>query len=497
MEIPQRRHPRLVVGVGASAGGLKALESFFAAIHVNSGCCYIVVQHLSPGFKSLMDELLGRRTQIPIKLAEASLEPEADTIYLVPSHMQVTLRDRCLQLHPRPTGPGVEMPINLLFHSLGREYGPAAVGVVLSGTGSDGTEGVRAIHANGGLVIVQTPASAEFDGMPRSALALGVADYTLPPEAMAQVIGAYAENPSSRLPEPPPETTTPVLQSEYAAIFAHIQQSCGIDFAPYKIATIDRRVRRRMDMLECADLGAYTQILFNQAQETDLLYHDLLIGVTEFFRDPAAFEALRENVLRPLVANASRDEIRIWSAACASGEEPYTLAILMEELTEEYQFRGRWSIFATDVHRATLARAGQGLYDAVQLSRIPAERRDRYFTQEESGKWRVLPRLRQRIVFAHHNLLADPPFTKLDLVTCRNLLIYFGPQAQERALGIFHYALRTDGCLLLGISEGLGKLENDFEVIDGNQKLFRKTSATRLPLQLGASVPSPRLPRVT
>lgn len=479
--------PRLVVGVGASAGGLKALEVFFSAIAPDSGCAYLVVQHLSPDFKSVMDELLARHTRVPIRVATAGTAPEANTIYLVPPKMQVAVRDRRFVLTDRKMGQGVELPINLLFASLAREYGPTAVGVVLSGTGSDGTEGLRAIHADGGLVIVQSPDTAEFDGMPRNALALGIADYMLPPQRMAEAIAAYDLNPNLRLEPAPNQSGADETQAgEFAPIFNRLQQTCGIDFKPYKIATIERRIRRRMEINHVADVPAYTALLTTLSGEADQLYHDLLIGVTEFFRDPKAFEVLQEEVLRPLFRDGAREEVRVWSAACASGEEAYSLAMMMDELAREYDFKGRWSIFATDVHRSTLAHAGQGLFQAEHVARLTPARRDRYFTKEETGQWRVIAPLRQRIVFAAHNILADPPFTKLDLITCRNLLIYFRPAAQERAIGLFHYGLRGDGALLLGMSEGLGRLESEFETLDGKLKLYRKAGEGRLPLDLVA-----------
>lgn len=472
--------PRLVVGLGASAGGLKALEQFFAAAAADSGFAYLVVQHLSPDFKSVMDELLARHTRMPIRLVKSGQALHADTIYLVPSRQQVAVRERKLILTDRKVGQGVEFPINLLFGSLAQEFGPGAVGVVLSGTGSDGSEGLRAIHANGGLVIVQTPESAEFDGMPRNAIALGVADYTLSPSAMPPAIAAYAQDPTLRL-----EGVPVVPAGEFAAIFSHLKAVCGIDFNAYKIAMIDRRIRRRMGMLTCPDVATYAKRLELDREESEALYRDLLIGVTEFFRDSDAFDMLREKVLRPLFLPGNREEIRVWCAACASGEEAYSLAILMDELATEHHFTGRWSIFATDVHRAIVASAGHGIFSDATVSALRPERRERYFTREENDQWRVISALRQHIVFAPHNILSDPPFTKLDLVTCRNLLIYLSNAAQERAIGLFHYALRAEGALFLGLSEWPGRLEDGFEVIDLKTKLYRKAADLRLALELG------------
>jgi len=473
-----------VVGVGASAGGLKALEAFFGAISPNSGCAYIVVQHLSPDFKSVMDELLAKHTRVPIRIAATGMAPEPNTIYLTPSKMQLSIRDRRLVLADRRVGQGLELPINQLFASLAAEFGPAAVGVVLSGTGSDGTEGVRSIHADGGLVLVQTPETAEFDGMPRNALALGIADYMLPPERMAGAIASYGQNPSLRLPAVEVAAKTLAEAGEFSVILERLQKVSGIDFTPYKLATVGRRIHRRMELCDCPGIEAYERRLAADPAEADVLYHDLLIGVTEFFRDGSAFAALEAQALRPLFESGEREEIRVWCAGCASGEEPYSLAMLIDELARQTGYRGRWSIFATDLHRATLGRASQGVFKAAQVAKLPPERRDRYFTPAEGDQWRVVPALRQNIVFVPHNVLADPPFTKLDVITCRNLLIYFGPAAQERALGLFHYGLRPEGILFLGMSEGVGRLESAFELVDPKFKLFRKSprvGETRLP----------------
>jgi two-component system CheB/CheR fusion protein len=472
--------PRLVIGVGASAGGLKALEQFFDSTAPDDDFAYIVVQHLSPDFKSLMDELLARHTRMKIQSVEPGTELQPNTIYLVHSRQQVAVREHKLVLTERKLGQGVEYPINLLFGSLAREYGPRAVGIVLSGTGSDGSEGLRAMHANGGLVIVQTPESAEFDGMPRNALALGIADYTLAPPEMAAAVASYARDPALRLKGVPP---APV--GEFAPIFNHLKLVCGMDFSPYKIAMIDRRIKRRMNMLSCADIADYALRLETTPHESDALYRDLLIGVTEFFRDTEAFDTLREKILRPLFLPGNREEIRVWCAACASGEEAYSLAIIMDELAAEHRYAGRWSIFATDAHRSIVAAAGFGAYPESALQVLSPGRRERYFTLEENGQWRVVPALRQHIVFAPHNILSDPPFTKLDLVTCRNLLIYLGNPAQERAIGLFHYALRAEGALFLGLSESPGRLEEGFDIVDVRTKLYRKAADLRVPLELG------------
>lgn len=493
--------PRLVCCLGASAGGLRALESFFQHMPADSGCSFVVVQHLSPDFKSLMDDLLSRQTRMRIQRVEEGMILEPDCVYLIPPKKLMTVRGSVLALTEREAErPGL-LPIDIFLRSLAADRGSRAVCVILSGTGSDGTDGARAVRDAGGLVIVQTPGSAEFDGMPRSAISAGAADYVIPPERMPEAIAAYLGNPSSRLhfaPDGADANAAGAEDREYVQIFNLLRAAFGLDFAHYKIATVERRIRRRMTMLGLGDVPAYVDHLAIQSSELDALYRDLLIGVTEFFRDPQAFDALAEHAYRPMLRAPGREEIRVWVAGCASGEEAYSHAILLDELARETGYAGRISIFATDAHRSSIESAALGVFSRERLAGLPAERVARYFREEKNNLFRILPDIRQRIVFAPHNLLNDPPFTKLDAVSCRNLLIYLSPEAQERVISVFHYALRREGALFLGLSEGLGRLENDFGVIDAKGKIFRKTRDSRLPQEIRPSghLHAPRPPSV-
>ena len=486
--------PSPIVCLGASAGGLRALEAFFHAMPANSGCGFVVVQHLSPDFKSLMDDLLSRQTTMPVVPIEDGMLLGAGRVHLIPPKKLVTIKDGAFILTDRDTDRGGPLPIDVFLRSLAAEAGPRAICAILSGTGSDGAAGVRAIHEAGGLVIVQNPESAEFDGMPKSALATGLADYVLPPERMPEAVAAFLGDPAAR-PHLAPARPQDDEAAEFADIFRRLRDAFGLDFAHYKLATVERRIHRRMTLTGLDTVPAYVGHLSLQSAELDALYHDLLIGVTEFFRDPQVFETLAEQVYRPLLVARPRDELRVWIAGCATGEEAYSHAILLDELARETSYSGRVSIFATDVHRTSIETAANGLYPRAHLARLSPERISRYFKDEKNELMRIVPEIRQRIVFAPHNLLSDAPFTKLDAISCRNLLIYLTPEAQERVISTFHYALLRHGGLLLGPSESLGRFEPEFETLDTKAKIFRKLGESRLPLELRPAGIAPRARR--
>ncbi len=457
----------------------------------DTGASFVVVQHLSPDFRSLMDDLLARQTTMTIRRVEDDMELEPDTLYLIPPRKLMRVEGGRLRLSDRVPDRAGELPINVFLNSLAADAGARGVAVILSGTGSDGTEGAASVRKAGGLVLAQDPDTAEFDGMPRSVIARGVVDHVLPPGELARCVAKLALDPAARealadivsdgagLDE---ETSAEL--GELAPVVEMLRKSTGLDFGQYKIATVRRRIERRMHLGQHADVAAYVAHLSTRPEELDTLYRDLLIGVTGFFRDPEIFEALREQVLRPLMVEPGRTELRAWVAGCATGEEAYSLAILLDEEVRAAGFIGGVTVFATDAHRTSLERASTGIYEETAMAGVSAERRANYFRATKDGRWRVAPELRTRVVFAPHNLLADPPFTKLDLVSCRNLLIYLSPEAQERVLGLFHYGLRLNAIMLLGQSEGLGRLATDFEVVDGRHKIFRKNRDSRLPLDL-------------
>lgn len=444
----------------------------------DSGCALVVVQHLSPDFRSLMDDLLARHTQMRIHRVVEGMELERDCIYLIPPRKLMTVRGGCLALTEREAARQLDFPINVFLDSLAVAYGPQAVAIVLSGTGTDGTQGARAIHEAGGLVIAQSLDSADFNGMPRSVINTELADYILPPERMPEALVTYARYPHLRMAQNARPLPAHEAASHFGPVLEQLRRAYGIDFGEYKLATVQRRIHRRMSFLQLADVPDYARLLTEDAHELDELYKDLLIGVTEFLRDPEAFEALGRDVLPMLLSETGREELRVWVAGCATGEEAYSIAILIDEQARAASYTGRIAIFATDMHRDSLTRAANGVYERARLANLGQERINRYFRPEADGLLRIVPELRQRIIFSAHNVVSDPPFTKIDLLTCRNMLIYFQLATQERVLALFHFALRRGGTLFLGSSEGLGSIESGFVALAGRHKLYRKTADT-------------------
>ena len=472
-----------VVGIGASAGGLRALNDFFKTMPPNNGCCVVVVQHLAPDFKSTMEQLLARQTALPVLGIENGTRLRANTVLLAPPR---TLVEVCGgELRVAPAEPG-QLPIDHFFRSLSRT-GSRCAAVVLSGGGSDGAEGVQAVAEAGGLVLVQQPESAEFDSMPRRALSGVPVAEILPPEAMPDRLLQAVTKEAQELDK----RAGPSVDEPSADILDLLQRRYRIDFRQYRTGTIARRLQRRMLARNASDSGGYVQVLMDQPDELEALYHDLLIGVTEFFRDPAVFEYFADHVATPLLREKDGQDIRIWVAGCATGEEAYSLAILFAEKARQLGVRHRLSLFATDLHPGLLDVASEGLYSEGRLSLMSLERRDTYFEPTESGDFRIRPEIRKSVVFARHDLLNDPPFARLDLVTCRNLLIYFREAAQERVLRQFSFALREGGTLVLGTSEAPGQMQETFTPLQKDLKIYRKLPG-RTPREPGNS-PPPRL----
>ena len=494
-EIPESlKRPSHIVGIGASAGGLAALEQFFDKVPSDSGMAFVVVQHLSPDFKSLMDNLLSRHTTMPIFRVEDGIELCANAVFLIPPKKIMTVSGSQLRLHDREAAPHLEMPIDIFLQSLAFNVGTRAVGVILSGTGSDGSHGLASVHQAGGLTLVQSPETAQFDGMPRAAIATGVSDFILSPDEMPAIIQDYVVDPNLARSNPGRKLDEHPEEGAYSAVFALLRRGYGIDFSKYKGATVGRRILRRMEFRQLFNLGDYETLLANDPAELDLLYHDLLIGVTEFFRDPQKFQNLEEEVIPALIQRSNGEGIRVWVAACATGEEAYSIAILLLEKAKELDYLGKISVFATDVHRTSLDAASQGIYETERLKNVSPQRLERYFQTIDSSHLRVTPELRKVVVFAHHNLINDPPFTRMDLVSCRNLLIYFQPETQDKVISLFNFALRLDGILFLGSSEGLGKTSENFEVVNASNRIFRKIRDSRLRVEFNAT---PEMARIS
>ncbi|EAQ80410.1 chemotaxis protein CheB [Blastopirellula marina] len=470
-----------VVGLGASAGGLESLEIFFANMPYDSGMAFIVVQHLSPDFKSVMDELLARQTKIPIYRVTDGIEVKPNSIYLIPPKKEMIIANGKLLLSDKDPKSGLALPIDIFFRSLAQDCGPRSIGIVLSGTGSDGSRGIRDIHEAGGLVIAQESDSAKFDGMPKSAVETGEVDLILPPEKIPPALLSYVRHHSAEGYALEQAQTNPSILEGFDAIFQLLRTNYDINFSFYKRTTVTRRVQRRLLMSQITDLEEYVDRLREDPEELNRLYKDLLIGVTKFFRDGEAFERLQKEILPSLIEKVPDDgELRIWVAGCATGEEPYSIAILVQELLEQLKRPLQVKIFATDVHRTSLEFASVGIYSEASVSEVPISRMERFFTRVKGG-YRVSQELRQMIVFAPHNIIKDAPFTKIDLITCRNLLIYLETLAQKKAISLFHFALNTGGVMMMGPSESPGELAEEFEALDERWKVYRKRRDKRLP----------------
>jgi two-component system, chemotaxis family, CheB/CheR fusion protein len=473
--------PQFVVGIGASAGGLDPLVRFFDNLPKATGMAFVIVQHLSPDFKSLMDELLARHTVLPIHLVEDGMPVEADHVYLIPAKKEMIISGGQLLLSERDRQQELTLPIDVFFRSLAQDRGAESIAIVLSGGGSDGSRGIRHVREAGGLVLAQDLESAQFDGMPRAATETGVVHQTLPPQDMPRALLEHARCRSTSVPDG--------IEGQRAqprgldAVYRLLETEFGIDFNHYKPSTVTRRIERRLALAQSPNLDEYLARLRSERDELDALYRDLLIGVTRFFRDPEAFDLLEQRILPDLLMREPRSApLRLWVAGCATGEEAYSLAILVQELMAIHGDRSV-KIFATDVHRGSLERAAIAAYDEEAVANVSSERLARYFTQSGST-YQVVPELRQMIVFAQHNVISDAPFTRLDLITCRNLLIYLLPAAQQRVLSFFHFALTQSGVLFLGPSESLGPLADGFEIVDKHWQLYRKVGEVRTPVDV-------------
>ncbi|MDO9596280.1 MAG: CheR family methyltransferase [Azoarcus sp.] len=465
-----------VVGIGASAGGLEALEQFFAHCPEDSGAVFVVIQHLSSDHKSMMSNLLARHTRMPVLMVENDMPVQPNHVFLIPpgSIMKVAAG----HLHLTPKSPhGLTLPIDIFFTSLADAYGAQAVGVVLSGTGSDGSRGAIAINAGGGFLLAQDPLLAKFDGMPRSVIGTGMVDEVL----SAQELGPRVLSHINNLHWPPQLKTQALsvrsdLKPEEAlqVLLQLLAQTGGINFQEYKPATVMRRIERRMQVRHLSTINAYLALLEQDRGELMVLRREMLISVTSFFRDPEAFELVAEKAVASLVAtSAAGSKLRVWVAGTSTGEEAYTLAMLFMEAFERERRWPNLKIFATDVNQQNVEAAAAGQYPESAAAELTPARLERFFVR--NGNYFVVkPELRQVIVFARHNLLDDPPFTRMDLVSCRNTLIYFRADAQEKALRRLQYAVRPEGFLFLGSSESLSAASAGFTSLSAKYKLFKR-----------------------
>ena len=469
--------PFPIVGIGASAGGLAAFEAFFAGMpdDADPGMAFVLVQHLAPDHKSLLSDLMQRCTRMPVFEVADGIVVQPNRAYIIPPGHDMAFRDGALWLLEPSAPRGQRLPIDFFFRSLADELRERAIGIVLSGTGSDGSQGVRAIKGSGGMVMVQTPDSAEYDGMPRSAIGTGLVDYQLPPGEMPGLLIGYAtqafSKPAHDSASPAPDTANALRQ-----IFALLRDQTGHDFSEYKPSTLNRRIDRRMAVHQIEAIGDYVRFLKQKPAEIEALFRDLLIGVTSFFRDPEAFKVLDDLVLpRIFAGKPAGSAIRIWSAGCSTGEEAYSLAILLAEQQEKLRQRYVLQVFATDVDSQAIATARAGIYPASIAADVTPERLARYFVAEADGStYRIHKSIRDSIVFSEQDVIKDPPFSRLDLISCRNLLIYLGASLQQKLILLFHYALNPGGFLFLGTSESVGESFDLYAVEDRKQKLFRR-----------------------
>lgn len=477
-EAPARH---FVVGIGASAGGLDAIERFFDNVPPDCGLSFVLVQHLSPDFKSLMDELLARHTRMPIHRVKDGMVVEPNAVYLIPPKKSMALSEGRLLLTDQEQKSGLTMPIDVFLRSLAQDAGDRAIGVILSGSGSDGSRGVKDIHEAGGLVLVQSVETAAFDGMPRAAIATGMADCIVPPEHMPLKILQYVNHPT-RLTARLAGHDSP-REDDLGIVLSLLRRRFGVDFTLYKPGTIARRLERRMTMAGAAVLGEYVGRLEHDPDEVDALYRDLLVEVTQFFRDKEAFEVIKSKVIPTLCEQAAavdEEELRVWVPGCATGEEAYSLAMLFHEHVDKQKLSLDVKIFASDVHKTSLDIAGTGIFSEQSVHEVPYYYLTRYF-QQKRNRYHIAQEIRQMVIFAQHNLTKDPPFTKLDLISCRNVQIYFNPATQKKVLSLFQFGLRTGGVLFLGPSESVTELESEFETIDSHWKIYRKHRDVRLP----------------
>ena len=477
-----------VVGIGASAGGLEACSKLVEGLPAGNGMALILVQHLDPTHESMMVDLLAGHTSIAVRQATDGMPLEPDHLYVIPPATYLSISNGALHLSQPQARHGARLPFDFLLHSLAEECGPRAVAVILSGTGADGTLGLKAVKENGGLIIAQEPDEAGFDGMPRSAIATGAVDLVLPvakiPDALItydrRMILARTQN-GSRAKDSAPDWLPEIIEL--------LRTKTGHDFRLYKPGTVQRRIERRMAMaaIETDGMERYLEALRSNPDELELLASDLLINVTSFFRDRQAFDLLAEKIVPDLVQRQSSDQsLRIWIAGCSTGEETYSLAMLFREAISAAKSNVKLQVFASDIDSDAVAGAREGFYPEAIEAEVSPDRLARFFLKEDHG-YRVSPELRASVVFTVQDVLADPPFSRLDLVSCRNLLIYLRPEAQARVLSAFHFALREGGILLLGSSETVDTSDGRFEVISKTGRIFRHVGRSR-PGELGFSM---------
>lgn len=481
-DLEPKAKPVLYVGIGASAGGLEALRDFFDHMSADSDAGFIVVQHLSPDFESLMDELLARNTSMSVENVVHGVEVLANTIYLIPPKKNITLVDGCLYLSDQIRQGEVNLPIDHFFSSLAKDAKHRAVGIILSGTGSDGSRGIKSIKECGGLILLQDRESSKFDGMPYNAAQTGTADFILPPEELAVYLSTFLKNSMVRGVRSVLRADENNEESVLSLIFSLLKASCGIDFGQYKATTVARRIERRMGISQVHSQFEYLNILQTSKTELEALGRELLINVTSFFRDEAAWEYLASKVVAPLIERTEAEaELRFWVAGCSTGEEAYSLAMVLDEENRKAKKNLRIKIFATDVDADEIATASSARYRQEIVHDVSNERLARYFIRV-GVEYEIRPDIRKQVVFATHNMISDPPFSNIDLITCRNVLIYFQHAVQKVVMSSFHFSLKDNAKVFFGSSESVGDLKTHFKIVHERFRIYEKIVNTRLPI---------------
>ena len=464
-----------IIGIGASAGGLEALEEFLKSVPADTGMAFVVIQHLDPTHKGMMPELLQRSTSMGVFQAKNRMKVQPNRVYVIPPNKDLSILHGILHLLDPVARRGLHLPIDFFFRSLAEDRRESSIGVILSGMGSDGTLGLRAIKEKAGLVVVEEPGSAKFGSMPKSAIDAGLADIIATPQEMPErIIEFMRHTPHVRAAH---LAERDVQKGGLEQIFVLLRARTGHDFSQYKKSTIYRRVERRMGLHQLKKIATYVHYLRENPQEAELLFKELLIGVTSFFRDPAAWEYLKQTVLPELLAaNKNGKPIRAWVVGCSTGEEAYSLAMVYREVSEKIKPKDRvpLQIFGTDLDADAVDIARQGFYPANIAVDVSAERLKRFFVEDETG-YRVGKDIREMVVFAPQNVIMDPPFTKLEILCCRNLLIYLGNELQKRLIPLFHYCLNPGGILFLGSAETIGGYASMFTPLDAKSRVYRRT----------------------
>ena len=469
-----------IVGIGASAGGLEALEQFMKNVPVKCGMAFVIVQHLDPTRKGLMAELLQRCTPMKVTQVKDRTFVRQDCVYVIPPNKDMSILHGTLHLFDPESARGLRLPIDYFLRSLAQDQQQLGIGVILSGMGSDGTLGLRDIKEKAGLALAQEPTSAKFDSMPRSVIDAGLADIVAPAEELPRKIMDFLKR------KPLAEQNDPAIEEKMRGglekILILLRSHSGHDFSFYKSNTLYRRIERRMGIHQIDKIASYVRYLQENPQELDLLFKEMLIGVTSFFRDPSVWKLLQEETLPALLAAHPEGTLRAWVAGCSTGEEAYSLAIALREVMEKLRPKKsfKFQIFASDLDKDAIDKARQGFFLENIAADVTAEQLRRYFTKENNG-YRVRTEIREMVIFSPHSLILDPPFTKLDFMSCRNLLIYLTPEMQKKLLPLFHYCLNPGGVLVLGSAETIGHFTDLFGTVNAKCRIYRRMDTTLQP----------------